>query len=663
MKTSRPRLRRMLIRALLAIVGVPLVVLVGGALLLQLWPQEPLPVSVRLGRPSRLESTGGQGQITLRWEALPGAVYYQVQRSDRSDGTYASMMSAGGQPPRLVQRLMAFFLPGLPHDVVAVNRFVDTSIEPGRTYYYRVAGWDGAHFGEPSAPASAFSLEAAAGPLEVRVDAARVTGRLERRANRVINLMAPASVLRKEAASPGSEAGKQRRVLFRRLRDELGFEHVRFFGIFSDSLGVYRETPSGPAYDWAGIDAVYDLLLAHQLKPWVVLCFTPRDLATDPKQILYSPEYISSPPRDEKRWAELVRAFTRHLVDRYGDEEVASWYFEVWEEPDLHLSFANFWYGTLDQYFRLYEASARAIKSVDPRLRVGGPDAASPETVEAFLEHVRRARAQGREVPVDFLSLHLYYSPLPCWTPVLERAGFQGMPVLYTEWGVSAQPGEAVHDLPYGAAWVVRAVMDSHEAGGLFAYWMAADELGGDKPPKTLFHGGYGLTGLKGLRKSSYWAFSLLQRLGQQRLALNGTGDGFGGLVEGWAAKTDEGTLQVLLANATYEQAQAAGSPSLTRTVRLRIEGLSPQARFRLRHSRIDHTHTNVFGVWNEMGAPAEPSADQLSRLRQKDDLELLEAPRELQPDPSGSISFDVELPMPAVSLVELSPLTSEALP
>jgi beta-xylosidase len=138
-----------------------------------------------------------------------------------------------------------------------------------------------------------------------------------------------------------------------------------------DEQHVYREINGEAEYDFTGIDRIYDRLLDIGLRPVVELSFMPHDLASDPKATVFMYRAIISPPRDWNRWGELNHHLAVHLVERYGIEEVSQWGFEVWNEANLKV----FWTGTQEEYFRLYEIAARAIKSVDERLLVGVPPA------------------------------------------------------------------------------------------------------------------------------------------------------------------------------------------------------------------------------------------------------------------------------------------------
>ena len=185
------------------------------------------------------------------------------------------------------------------------------------------------------------------------------------------------------------------RTDLRLVKHATDFQYVRFHGIFDDEVGVYDEDEKGnPVFNFTYVDQIYDGLLAAGVRPIVELSFMPKKLAASP--VLHPFWYKPSPsaPRDWKRWEQLVSAFTRHLVERYGINEVARWYFEVWNEPNI-----DFWAGEPKQetYWQLYDASARAIKAASTRLRVGGPSTAQAQWVPEFIRHAVEAH-----VPVDF---------------------------------------------------------------------------------------------------------------------------------------------------------------------------------------------------------------------------------------------------------------------
>src|SRR5580700_609359 len=168
----------------------------------------------------------------------------------------------------------------------------------------------------------------------------------------------------------------------REVRKATDFRYVRFHAIFHDEVGVSNQDEHGqPVYNFSYVDQIYDGLLADGARPFVELSFMPNALAASnmPHAFWYKPNI--SPPKDWDKWDALVTQFAKHLIERYGIEEVGHWYFEVWNEPNL-----DFWGGDPKQstYWELYDHTAKALKAVDARLRVGGPASAQAAWADAF---------------------------------------------------------------------------------------------------------------------------------------------------------------------------------------------------------------------------------------------------------------------------------------
>ncbi len=197
---------------------------------------------------------------------------------------------------------------------------------------------------------------------------------------------------------PGTLIHDGNQAQLRTAVEELGFRYIRFHAIFHDVFGTVRMEDGKAVYDWTGIDRLYDDLLAQHIRPFVELGFTPKALATSDNQIFYWHGNTSHPV--PSAWKDLIDAYIRHIEDRYGQEEVRRWFFEVWNEPNL----SGFWEGADQQaYFQLYDLTANTIKAIDPALRVGGPSTAGAAWVPQFLDHVAHTGAA-----VDFVTTHTY---------------------------------------------------------------------------------------------------------------------------------------------------------------------------------------------------------------------------------------------------------------
>src|SRR6266498_3245327 len=150
--------------------------------------------------------------------------------------------------------------------------------------------------------------------------------------------------------------------------DELGFRYIRFHAIFHDVLGTVRVENGKNVYDWTNIDKLYDNLLARKIKPFVELGFTPNAMKSSENKIFYWQGNTSHPI--PAAWKDLVDGFVRHIEQRYGQDEVRTWFFEVWNEPNL----SGFWEGADENaYFQLYDLTSNTVKAIDSNLRVGGP--------------------------------------------------------------------------------------------------------------------------------------------------------------------------------------------------------------------------------------------------------------------------------------------------
>ncbi|MFN2517521.1 MAG: xylan 1,4-beta-xylosidase, partial [Jatrophihabitantaceae bacterium] len=411
--------------------------------------------------------------------------------------------------------------------------------------------------------------------------------------------------------------------------------------LHDDNQVVRRGRDGALRFAFDRVDEIYDDLLAMGIRPVVELSFMPRAIARNPDVTVFTYRGIVSPPADWSEWHAVVVALAGHLVERYGINEVAQWGFEVWNEPNLVV----FWSGTQEEYLRLYEESARAVKAVHPRLQVGGPATAASEWVELLASFAERSGAA-----LDFLSTHTYGNlPLDV-RPALRRHGFDGIPVWWTEWGVGSTHFGSVHDRVIGAPFILTGFAAAQGRLDALAYWVVSDhfeELG--RPPR-LFHNGFGLLSVGNLRKPRYWAVHLAEHLGDQVLDSEVSGDGADVLVQAWATRHDDGTIDVLVWNGTINAAVVEGDPRLARQVRLTVTGLDTRP-YRVDRARVDSAHSNVVAHCPE--DVDWPDGELWARLRSHDGLH-----EERLPDltaTGGRGFFDFDLPMPGIARIRLS--------
>jgi xylan 1,4-beta-xylosidase len=583
-----------------------------------------------LARPSGLRAVSGRGHVTLDWDPVPGAAGYLVYRA--AGEPYEPLDHGGG-------------------DVLAVpaGPYADTSGEPGRVRHYAVAAVaDGASAGPLSDAVAATPGGEGEGRPRVTIEVGGAgAGELQRPWEAMIGSEHLSYLLSGERTGGRVIAAELREAL-RIAHDELGVRAVRAHGILDDDLGVYRESGGRAVHDFSGIDRVYDELMEIGLRPVVELSFMPRDLARDPARTVFSYGAIISPPKDWDRWAALTGDLAAHLVQRYGRDEVASqWAFEVWNEPNLEV----FWSGTREEYFRLYDVSARAIKAVDPGLRVGGPSSAAAGWIWELLGHLKDSGA-----PLDFLSTHVYGNVPLDLRPVLAVCGRAGTPIWWTEWGTHPVHFQHVGDTVFAAAFLLRGMKSALGRIEALSHWVASDHFEELGAPPELFHGGFGLLSVGNLRKPRYWALALLARLGESRLPVVVSGDGAGGLVEALAARHEDGRIGILAWNVTLDQNKIGGDPLLDRRVRIRVP-VPPGTGFTARHYRIDAGHSNIGPAWERLRRDALwPSPDQWAEVRERNTLDELGPPERVTAGGNGVLEFGFDLPMPGVSGLELIP-------
>ncbi len=451
--------------------------------------------------------------------------------------------------------------------------------------------------------------------------------------------------------------------------DELGFRYIRFHAIFHDVLKTVTRGDDGSlAFDFGGIDKLYDALLARRIRPLVELGFTPLALATSPLKIFWWKGNTSHP--EPTGWVALIEAFTRHLLQRYGAAEVRQWYFEVWNEPNLD----GFW-EKADQpaYFDLYTRTAKAMKAIDPQLRLGGPSTAGAAWVPEFLAH-----AQATDTPVDFVTTHAYgvehgfleefgvedrqLSPSPDAIvgdvrrvrEQIERSHLPGLPLFFTEWSTSYNPRDKVHDSYMSAAYVLTKLRQSQGLAQSMSYWTYSDLFEEPGPPTAPFEGGFGMMTREGLRKPVWFAYKYLHALASPQGRELPTADPFS-----WAS-TDGHQVQALVWDWRNPDQQVSnrsffGKPQPAHdvgSVQVRLQHLPP-GRYRLTQHRTGYQANDAHTAYLRMGAPKDLDAAQLSAL-QALTTDGPELQRELRVGASGSATLAVALRSHDVVLLSL---------
>jgi xylan 1,4-beta-xylosidase len=409
----------------------------------------------------------------------------------------------------------------------------------------------------------------------------------------------------------------------RMAHDELGFSHVRFHGLLDDDMGTVVCQNDELLYSFFNADQIVDFLVSIGMRPIVELSFMPLALASGDDTVFHYKGNIT-PPRDMAQWQELMRKLAAHWVARYGIEEVAQWYFEVWNEPNL----PAFWTGTQEQYFALYATTVKAIKGVDARLRVGGPATANNAWIPDFQQY-----CSAHDVPVDFISTHLYptdafgeidadtitqleHAPLDTMRThaLTARDQAAGKPLLYTEWNITSNPRDPLHDSAAGAALAVRIVMSVDDVVDAYSYWTFSDIFEENYFPSVPFHGGFGLINLHGIRKPTFHAFAMVAKLGAGHVVIEQDHPN----VVVWAGALDaaSGASHVLAIN------QAMPRHAIdTKTLALRVDAPAGMRAQAVTIERIDAEHANPVALWQSWGAPDYLSSAQVDTLHEASTL------------------------------------------
>lgn len=450
------------------------------------------------------------------------------------------------------------------------------------------------------------------------------------------------------------------------VKEHCGFQYVRMHGLFCDDMFVYFQKPDGRAvYNWQYVDEVYDRMLALGVKPFVELAFFPKDIAaSDSKTQMWYRGNVSVDRNNFGKWHDLVKAFTQHVVDRYGINEVLTWYFEVWNEPNL-TGTGGFFHGTKSDYFRLYKESANAVKSVDSRLKIGGPATsnfiADGRHDGEILDHAKsRFYAQSEinkqqwkgiwieeflrycereNLPVDFISTHPYptdYALDPesgrskdairyvhslkddiTWLrKQIANSKYPNAEIHLTEWSTSPNSRDRMHDILPPAAYIIKTNLDCIGMANSLMYWTFTDVFEEKGGGEEIFHGGFGMINFQGLVKPSFHAYRMLHQLGDEKIFYQDP------VFVSRSSQTGKVSALAFNYPAEYEEAVPSAKnfhnymDATVKKLDLVLEGLKPGAVFEI--ETLDKENGNVYDDYREMGAPHSPSRQEIAVLKEK---------------------------------------------
>ncbi|WP_319501863.1 hypothetical protein [uncultured Draconibacterium sp.] len=445
-----------------------------------------------------------------------------------------------------------------------------------------------------------------------------------------------------------------------KVQQNCGFQYCRFHGLFHEDMFVVLEEEGKIVYNWQYIDDLFDRMLDLNVKPFVELAFFPNQFAAeDSRTVFWWKAKVTPGENYAQQWHDLVKAFTRHVVDRYGIDEVLTWYFEVWNEPNLY---PFFWHGTKSQYFELYKQSALAVKSVDEGLKIGGPATSNFVPDERFDGEIENRKASEKafsaenindlewhgvwiesflefcekeNLPVDFITTHPYptdYALNPetgrgkgltrfvesaqldmQWLKnIVDKSPYANAEIHLTEWNTSPSSRDNMHDFLPPAAYIIKTNLNCIGLTNSLSFWTFTDIFEEKGGAASIFHGGFGMINFQGIVKPSYHAYRMLHQLGDEKIykddylfVSRNSGNGKVSALAYNYPKEYEGSVPA----GTNKREEGTSKP-----LNFSLENLKPGTQFKI--ETLDKDHGNIHNYWEAMGKPEPPTREQVKVMK-----------------------------------------------
>ena len=462
------------------------------------------------------------------------------------------------------------------------------------------------------------------------------------------------------------------------------------------STNAYTEDKDGKAvYDWRILDHLFDSYLAKGVRPYAQIGFMPEALSVHPEPYRhswrpgFSYDLISAgwayPPRDYAKWADLVFAWVRHCVERYGRAEVEQWYWEVWNEPNG----ASYWHGSPEDFYKLHDYAVDAVRRALPTARVGGPDVAGAggKFMDGFLRHITEGTnyATGqRGTPVDFVSFHAKGSPKFVDGHVQMGIAAQlstvqtGFRMISSVPALRGKPIVIGESDPEGCA-ACQGPRNGYRNGTMYSSYTAAvfarKQLLADRFGVTLdgaltwafefedqpYFAGFRALATNGIDLPVLNVFRMMSQMTGSRIAAESSAEvplddivahGVRGRPDvGVVASRDGGHVRILIWH--YHDDDVPGPAA---SIHVQVSGLTGGASSRISHFRVDHDHSNAYTAWQAAGSPLAPDENEHRRLVHAGHLDTLGEPTEVS-TADGSLGMDFALPRQGVSLIAIDPV------
>ncbi len=471
-------------------------------------------------------------------------------------------------------------------------------------------------------------------------------------------------------------------------------------GLKWGSTNAYTEDASGaPKYDWTIVDRIIDAYRRRGMKPLVEIGFMPEALSTRPEPYKhdwkpgddYNRIYTgwAHPPKDYAKWGELVYQWVRHSVEKYGRAEVESWWWEVWNEPDI-----GYWQGTPEEYFKLYDYAADGLKRALPTARIGGPHVTGPNGARTqkflrdFIEHCLSGTnyATGKTgSPLDFVAFHAKGAPRVTedghvrmglsnqlraiangFSIIASFPRLKNVPVVIGESDpegcaacpVRSYPQNAYRNGTMYSSYTAEQISRTYELADVHQVNLLGSVTWAFEFEDQPYFDGFRDLSTNGIPKPVLNVFRMLGKMGGDRVSVESSAAlpldvvRDGGVREkpdiSALASRQERAISILIWNYHDDDRPAPDAP-----IDLIVAGV-PGSRVTLTHDRVDRDHSNAYEAWKKMGSPQPPTAAQRAQLENTARLQQLEPERHVTVS-NEQVALRFSLPRQGVSLVRLT--------
>jgi Beta-xylosidase len=478
--------------------------------------------------------------------------------------------------------------------------------------------------------------------------------------------------------------------MLKEIQNDIGFKYIRFHGLLDDEMMFYSENEdSNPELCFTYIDLVIDFLLSINMKPFMELTFMPKDLAVDPSRTMFFIPSVISLPKSMDKWNYAIEMLIKHFISRYGRNEVESWPFFLWNEPDLTKMFG---FQNRYDFFDFYKETYNTIKKVSSLISFGSSPvfsytlAGSNDWIDTFMDYCKL-----NDCLPDFINMHFYPIDLSGQDPTtiskevhtkmrkslvymesenalkesilrvknrIKTNNWNTDKIFLIGWNSSISHDELLNDTVYKSAYIAKNILENYDTLESFGYWQVSDFTEEVKIKNQLYHGGQGLFTYNRIKKSHYYIFQMLSKLGDK---LINKGDKF-------FITTDGTNIQIILYNYEhYSKLYASGEIfDLTFTNRytpfskhsslkvvLPLRKLS-ENKYQLTETIINKKYGSSFDKWLELGGLPLENLQDIEYLKS---ASLPRIQKKIVSPENNILTITAELEPLEVRLIEIKPL------